>query len=215
MSRPHPPLAFAPSRTGRLLAIAIAAIILPTSSHAQTRADAGPWSLLARATISGSSFESEPDGYKLYSGIAIEAGVSREITRVLAIEVALRTESREATGPPNADDAIGGAEMVVLTPTLQWRPRGGSGAPFQPYLGVGGALTATWEKSGAIDSANLSPQLDPAVQLGLDFALTPRAALNLDARWQTLGVTLDDYVTPAPVVNINPLVLGLGVRVAF
>jgi outer membrane protein W len=195
--------------------LAVAASILPAGAIAQASDDVGPWSSFVRGTISGTSYESEPDGYKLFSGIALEAGVRREVGELLAIEVGVRSESREVTGPPDAGVALGGVEMIAVAPMLQWRPRGRSAAPFQPYLGGGGVLTLTWEKSGALDSAGLSPQLDPAVQGGLDFAVTPRVALNLDARWHTLRVRIDDYATPAPVMKLDPLVLGLGVRVAF
>ncbi|MEQ1856995.1 MAG: OmpW family outer membrane protein [Longimicrobiales bacterium] len=186
---------------------------LPLGAAAQDAS--GPWSLVVRGTLSGTSYESAPAGYKLYSGIAIEVGVRRELADLFALELALRTESREVTGPAGPNDALGGLEVVALTPTFQWRPRGGSGAAFQPYLGVGGAFSAVWEKSGALDSADLSPQLDPALQLGLDFEVSPRVALNLDARWHTLGWTIDDYLTPSPTVEVDPLVLGLGARVVF
>jgi outer membrane protein W len=197
------------------IVLALAAPNLPTPAQAQARPADGPWSLHLRGTISGTSYESEPDGYKAYSGIALETGVRRSVGSVLAIEAGMRSESREVTGPPDATTALGSAEMLAIAALVQWRPRGRSAAPFQPYLGAGGALTVTWEKSGALDSAELSPRLDPAVQGGLDFALTSRVALNLDARWQTLRVTIDDYVATPPEVKIDPLVLGLGVRVAF
>jgi len=197
---------------GPLVALLVAAA-LPIGSAAQE--SVGPWSLVVRGTLSGSSYESSPDGFKVYSGVAIEGGARREVGGIFALELALRMESREFNGPPDGTDALGGFEVAALTPALLWRPRGRSDAAFQPYVGVGAAISVVWEKDGALDSVDMSPELDPLVQIGLDFDVARRLAVNLDARWHTLGWTIDDYVSPSPTVKVDPLVLGLGARVAL
>jgi outer membrane protein len=55
----------------------------------------------------------------------------------------------------------------------------------------------------------------PALQLGTDYALSDRTVLNLDVRWHTMTVEIEDFASPVPSVQIDPLILGLGVGVRF
>lgn len=185
-----------------------------TAAAAQASADDGPgrWGLRVRAVLSGSSDHSEPTGYTLYSGIALEAGVVRWLGDAAALELAVRTESREVEGP---EGNLGSLEMLPLSLAVAWRPRGPGGGDLQPYLGAGLNLTATWEKSGALDSTNPPPRLAPLVQVGADWALASGTALNVDARWHTMDVDVEDLGATAPSVRLDPLALGLGLTVRF
>jgi hypothetical protein len=58
-----------------------AAALLPGDAAA---AAPRPWTLRTRAVMSGSSTHSDPAGYKVYSGIGVEAAVARELTRALS-----------------------------------------------------------------------------------------------------------------------------------
>ena len=148
---------------------------------------------------------------------AIEAAAERRLSDVTFLELSGRTESREVLGPERAgeDNRLGSLEMLPVTLLARWRPRGHGSAPFQPYLGAGAALTATWEKSGALDSADVPPSLAPAVGLGADIRLSPRLVLNLDAKWNPLTARITHFRTPDPEVKIDPLTLGVGVGVRF
>lgn len=195
-----------------------ALFLLPSVVTAQQAVHAAsPWSLRVRAVLSGNSYESEPAGYKLYSGLGLEAAVARRLGDALSVEVSLRTESREMEGPrvAGADHRLGSLEMLPVTAALLWLPRGRSGAALQPYLGAGVNLTATWEKSGALDSANIAPTVGPAIQLGADWSLTDRTTLDLDVRWHTMTVDIEDFGATVPSVKVDPLVLGLGLGVRF
>jgi outer membrane protein len=177
---------------------------------------ASPWSFRLRAVISGSSHASEPAGYEVYSGVALSAAVVRHLGDRFSAELSFHTESREVTGPDTlgASGPLGSLEMIPLSVLVRWHPRGG-GADLQPYVGLGGSFTATWEKSGALDSSNLAPHLGPAIQLGSDVALSPAVLLNLDVKWNTLSVDVDDFVPTPPSVQIDPLTFGLGLGFRF
>ncbi len=178
---------------------------------------AGLWSFRVRAVLTGSSHESEPAGYKIYSGVALSAAIVRHLGDRFSAEVALHTESREVTGPDTGGSSgpLGSLEMIPLSLLVRWHPRGGGGADLQPYVGVGGSFTPTWEKSGALDSSNLATHVGPAIQLGSDLALSSAVLLNLDVKWNTLSVEIEDFVPTPPSVKIDPLTFGLGLGFRF
>jgi len=168
----------------------------------------GPYRVKLRATLSGSSDTSGPAQYKVYSGVAIEVAVARDMGP-LALELSLRTESREVEAAGSGPH-LGSLEVLPVGLALQWRPRSSADHAFQPYVGAGAWYAITWEKSGALDSIDVPAHLGPLVQLGFDHRLSPRTFLNLDARWGTLRVDLSEFDPTAREVKVDPLVLGLG-----
>lgn len=191
-------------------------LALPTALAAQQARSTDPWTLRLRAAISGTSYDSEPTGYKIYSGIGLEGAVQRRLGAVTALELSFRTESREVTGPEGAgDNRLGSLEMFPVTLLARWVPRGRGDGAFQPYLGAGAALTTTWEKSGALDSSDTRAAVSPALGLGTDFALSPRTVLNLDVKWNTFTARITKFRTPEPAVKIDPLTFGVGFGVRF
>ena len=75
-------------------------LLVPTLLTAQSAAEVrGPWSLRVRAVMSGTSYESQPEGYQIYSGFGLEAALVRHVSEVVDLEISLRTESREVEGP--------------------------------------------------------------------------------------------------------------------
>jgi outer membrane protein W len=198
--------------------LCIASSSLPSGAHAQVPGTdaSGPWALRVRAVLSGSTDHSEPPGYTIYSGIGLEVAVVRRLGDGFALEMAARTESREVTGPEgSADHRLGSMEMLPLGFTLAWRPRGAGGGDFQPYLGAGVNVTHTWEKSGALDSTDPPPTFGPLLQLGADWAVAGRTAVNVDVRWNTQRVEIRDLTTLTPSIPLDPVALGLGMTVRF
>ena len=185
---------------------------LPAPSVAQVVSADSPWGLRVRAVLSGSSDKDTAGGYTVYSGVALEAALVRRVSDGFALELSMRTESREVTGPARN---LGSLEMIPLTVSGQWRPRGSGDAPWQPYLGAGVNVTGTWEKSGDLDSAHVTPKVGPALVVGSDWLLGGRSTLNLDVRWNTLRVEMDHIPSPPPSIKVDPLALGVGVGVRF
>jgi outer membrane protein W len=170
------------------------------------------WTLRTRAFMSGSSTHSDPAGYTVYSGIGVEAGVARQLGRALALELALRTESREvdvASGT-GTDTRLGSLELLPIFLTVQYSPLAGA---FRPYAGAGVNLTVCWEKSGALDDTQVSPSVGPALQAGLDVALSQTLYLNVDVKWNLLRMNITAQGTKLATLEVDPLTLGLGVGV--
>jgi outer membrane protein len=95
---------------------------------------------------------------------------------------------------------------------VAWSPRGAE-KTVRPYVGAGVNLTLCWEKSGALDDTQLSPSVSPAVQLGLDVALSRLLALNVDVRWNLLRTDGMERGARLARLEIDPLTLGLGVAI--
>lgn len=210
MHAPHPSMLWI------LLPVVLVLGPFPRPGAAQSPdAVRGPWTLRVRAVVSGTSHDSEPPGWTIYSGIGLEAAVARRLGEVAALELAFRTESREVEADGEVPSHLGSLEVLPLTLMVQWRPRGRGEAVVQPYLGAGLALTTTWEKTGALDSTDVPPSVDPAVQAGLDWGLSWRTALNLDVRWNPFTARVEHFATPDPSVSVDPMTFGLGMGVRF
>jgi outer membrane protein len=169
------------------------------------------WSLRARAVVSGGSAEPEPADFKAYSGIALEAAVRRALGPRWAGELSLHTASREIDhlNPGAEADRLGSLELLPATVALVFRPR--TGGAFHPYAGAGVNLTVAWEKSGMLDSLDVSPHVGPAVQLGFDRDLGRNALLNVDVRWNTLRTKIANHGTRLARLETDPVTLGVGI----
>ena len=206
-----------PGNDRRLLCGLLALVTLHVSSASAQAADPEwkRWTFRTRAVISGNSYESEPAGYTAYSGIGLEAALTRDLRRRLSVEASLRTESREYDREPagGTKERLGSLELLPVNVTLQYRPKLAGG--IRPYGGVGANLTVAWEKSGVLDSLDVAPHVGPALQAGVDFALGGAALFNLDLRWNTLTTDITDGDIPYAKVKIDPITLGFGVGFRF
>jgi len=203
-------------RSAWALAITLAFWAAPLGLAAQTTTpQVRPWVFSTRVIATGSSDESEPAGYKVYSAFSIEAGLRRRLTRALGVELAVRTESREVDSlfPPGEDRRLGSLELLPIDLLLQLHlPTGGS---VHPYAGAGVNLTVAWEKSGVLDSLDMPGSVGPALQVGTDVDLSSYALLNVDLRWNTLRAELDNAGTRFTRLKIDPVSLGIGVGFRF
>jgi len=203
----------------RCIGVVLAGILggaAPTLVTAQAPGpEATPWSFTTRVLATGSSDESEPAGYKIYSAFTLEASLRRTFSRVVGAELTVRTESREVDSLVPAGEArrLGSLELLPASLLLQLRlPTGGK---VHPYAGGGVNLTVAWEKSGALDSTDMAASVGPAVQVGTDWELSSRALLNLDLRWNTLTADLANGGTPLTKLKVDPVSIGVGVGFRF
>jgi len=171
------------------------------------------WSFRTRVLVTGSSHESEPTGFEVYSTFAIEAGLARGLSRALALELTVRTESREVDRAGDPAERLGSIELLPVNLVLQLRPF--RSTSVQPYLTAGVNLTVAWEKSGAVDSMDVAPSLGAAIGLGTDFALSDRVLFNVDLRWNSYTADLTTVGTSFARLRLDPLTLGLGVGFRF
>lgn len=192
-----------------LLALLVAAAVPLASQSADT---AGPWTLRLRGAIAGGSHHSAPARLEVYSGLGLEAGVERALTRELSLAFLVRPESREVDSVAGGGvrPRLGSLESVGLTLLVQYRiPRG----RWTPYAGLGVAFMPTWEKSGVLDTLDVSPGLGPALAVGMDLALSRTVLLNLDLRASQERRRLDAHGTRVARVSLDPLVIGVGVGI--
>ena len=165
-----------------------------------------------RAVISGASASSDPDGYKLLSGIAVEGGVAWSFHRLFALEFDLRTESREADLTPagGSQTALGSVELLPVNLFVQFRPSYGI---WHPYAGAGANFTVAWEKTGAFDDTRVTPEFGPAAQLGVDVDLGRSLVLNLDARWNVYRPEVIRHGARVALFTVDPITLGAGIGI--
>ncbi len=195
----------------RTLAFVVA--LLPALAAADS---ARPWVFRTRAVMSGNSDQSDPSGYKVYSGIAVEAALGRQLWGWLAAELSVRTESREVdvADPGHPDRRLGSIDLLPLALFVQARPPWW--ATVHPYAGAGVSLTPCWEKTGALDDMQLTPGLGPAVQLGVDVDVADYLFVDADLRWNLYrtDVSTQDG-TKMATLKIDPLALAVGLGVRF
>lgn len=177
---------------------------------------ADKWALSTRLLLSGSSDHSEPQGYIVYSGISIEASVRRKLIRSFSLELSVRTESREIDREiEGISDPVplGSVELIPLNLTLQYRlPLTGS---FVPFAGVGMNMTFCWEKSGALNSTDLSPGLGLLMQIGTELKLNENLLVQLLAEWNSYSTEINSDDVAIARLDINPVGLGLGISYCF
>jgi outer membrane protein len=195
---------------GCCLLLAVTGVPVAISAQATS-----PWTFRSRLVMSGSTDHSEPAGFTMYSGIALEAALARRLSDRFAVELAVRTESREVdrvvSGP--ITERLGSLELLPVNLLVQWHPaRSGS---VRPYLGAGMNFTVAWEKSGVLDSLDVSPQIGGALQVGVLVPLSGRVAFNADVRWNSLATDIRAPGGRFALLTVDPIALGLGLELAF
>jgi len=101
-------------------------------------------------------------------------------------------ESREIdfTWPVNGSGLnLGSVQTLPLNVMVLARPWGGG--RVKPYVGAGLNATFLYEKSGMLDSTDLTRGFGLAVQGGLDIAVGRRGLVNIDLRWNQLETDLE------------------------
>jgi outer membrane protein W len=173
------------------------------------------WVLTTRVLMTGSSDNSQPAGYKVYSTFALEAALRRSLDHRFASELTIRTESREVDSlvASGEDKRLGSLELLPVNLFIQFRPW--TGGRLRPYAGAGVNLTVAWEKSGALDSTDMAASVGPAIGLGADLNLGLQTLLNLDLKWNSFTAKLRNGDTPLTDIQVDPLALGVGVGFRF
>ena len=185
-----------------------------TAASAQSTGSDQLWSLTTRVLVTGSSDESDPPGYQVYSTFALEASLRRMLGMSFSAELTIHTESREVDSlvPEGEDQRLGSLELLPINLFFQYRRSGGS---VHPYAGVGVNATFAWEKSGVLDSVDMKQSFGPAIQVGADFDLSPQVLLNADLKWNRLRADLQNDGVPLTSIRMDPLALGVGVGFRF
>lgn len=173
------------------------------------------WSFQTRLVMSGSSEESDPEGYIVYSAFSVEPSVRRKISNCFSLEMNERTESHEIDFRDSAKREIplGSVELLPVNLLLQYNLFQKEKARI--YLGAGGNVTFCWEKSGTLNSDDLSPSFGPAIQLGCDLNLSKSAFANLNFGWNGLKTDLKAGNHVLATLQMDPLLIGMGIGFVF
>jgi outer membrane protein W len=186
-----------------------------TALIGQNPSDRYQWELGTRILATGTNRASNPAGYKMYTSFPLEVALRRSLGARFRLELAARNDSREIDreGSPTAV-RLGSIEFVPMSILLQYRLRTTHNA--SPYLGLGANATLAWEKSGVLDSMNVSPSLGLAVDAGVDLKLTDYLAGNLDLRWNTWATNIDAHDgSRLARLMVDAASLGFGLAVRF
>ncbi len=139
-----------------------------------------------------------------------------------AAELILATANHDvkAVGTAAGDIELGDVWLLPPTLTLQYHFYAGD---LKPYVGAGVNYTIFYsaDKGPVADNVDYKNNIGFAFQGGLDYNLTDKWFLNLDVKYillstdATVNATTALGATVVADVDINPLVLGLGVGMKF
>lgn len=198
-----------------LISTAMLCLVLFGTATAQVSNGLKPWTLKTRLTITSTSDGSEPAGFKAYSGLALDAGISRRLCRYSALELTFTTVSREVdySDSLGVEVSLGAMEILPLNLRIQYKlPTQGK---WQPYAGGGVNFTKYYEKSGTLNAQKVASTVGPTIQLGLDMELTPIVLLNADLSWVKGSADISIPERKIASIKLDPLTIGLGAGFRF
>ena len=123
-------------------------------------------------------------------------------------------------GPASADIDLGSVWLLPPTLTFQYHFYAGD---FKPYVGAGVNYTIFYgaDEGPTADNVDYDNSFGVAFQAGIDFNLSDKWFLNLDAKYITISTdaTVDATTalgaTVGADVDINPFVIGFGLGMKF
>ena len=113
-------------------------------------------------------------------------------------------------------NSIGTVKMQTPCLMLQWRFL--PGANVNPYVGIGVAETRFSDVNLNLLGSPLTLgkyNVNLALQVGLDFAITDHWFVNIDAKSIKASSDVNLQGGKLSVIDVNPMVFGVGVGVSF
>lgn len=198
-------------------------------------AEAGDWILRARAIMvapqdssSGITPAFPNEDVSVDTAFAPELDITYMVTNNIGIELIAATTKHSVTGRTGTTGGIGKlADSWVLPPTLTVQYHFAPEGSIRPYVGAGLNYTifyserasASLEAAVGPTSVRLSDSFGWAVQGGVDVPVNDRLAINFDIKYIDMDTRARLSTTAAGVqtvkVDINPLVVGVGLGIRF
>ena len=102
-----------------------------------------------------------------------------------------------------------------LPPTVSLNYHFPTGGAVTPFVGVGVNYTAFFEDSSPLGDLKIKNSWGLAAHLGMDYAITEKAALRMDLRY--IDIDSDVYLDGAKIgrVNVDPVVFGVSYVMKF
>lgn len=198
------------------LALALGAVAAPAFAQS-----AGDWTL----GVGVHAVDPKSDNGSLADG-ALKVGVDSDVKPTLTFEYFVRDNlgiEVIAAWPFEHDIAIDGLGTVgstkQLPPTVSLQYHFNSKGKVSPFVGAGVNYTAFFSEGtrGALEGANL--KLDDswglAAHAGIDFAVSDKSAIRVDARWIDIDTDVSLNGADLGTVNIDPIVYGAAYVMKF
>lgn len=198
------------------LALALGAAATPVFAQS-----AGDWTL----GVGVHAVDPKSDNGSLAGG-ALKVDVDTDVKPTLTFEYFVRDNlgiEVIAAWPFEHDVSIDGLGKVgstkQLPPTVSLQYHFNSKGKVSPFLGAGVNYTAFFSEdtTGALAGADL--KLDDswglAAHAGLDFAISDRSAIRVDARWIDIDTDVKLNGGDIGTVNIDPIVYGAAYVMKF
>ncbi|WP_050928093.1 OmpW/AlkL family protein [Aestuariivita boseongensis] len=118
-----------------------------------------------------------------------------------------------AATPFKHNVTLGGATYAGnvrhLPPTLSLNYHFPTGGNIKPFVGIGVNYTTFFDETSPLGVLKLDDSVGVAVQLGVDFAVSDRGSVRVNARW--IDIESDVTLNGAPIgtADIDPVVLGI------
>lgn len=201
-------------RTGKLLALS-AAVLMAACPAAGAR-EQGDWLLRVGAGIVDPK-SNNGDVVSVDSGSAIIFNGTYMISDTLAVELLAATPFSHDIELAAGGTRVG--ETKHLPPTLSLQYHFPTQSVFKPYAGVGLNYTLFFDEETAGPLAGQDLDLDGsfglAAQLGIDYELSDKMFINLDARWINIETDAELEGAALETVEIDPLVFSLAIGWKF
>ncbi len=210
-------------------AVALAAALVSTSAYAEEGSfrtkQAGQFNIRARVLTA-----IPDDGQQVKTAAGADTGLRAKVTADtipeldvsyfftdnIAVEAIAGWTRHAVKGNPGAVDA---GTVRLLPPTVTAQYHFFTKERFSPYVGAGWNYTFFFdERGGNIGQNKFKNATGPALQAGLDIALTGGLSLNVDVKkiWWVSGsdFTLANGAFKG-TADLNPLLVGIGVGYRF
>ncbi len=168
------------------------------------------WLVRSRVIVVAPDASSDPSGLDVGTDATIELDVTRHLSPLLALELAVATLGHELRV---GDNSLGSVRLLPPTLLLQVRPlRDGR---FRPYLGAGANLAIFYAHSGGLETLDLGSSLGWALQGGVDVPLGRRGVFNVDLKYLGVQTEIESGGSTVYQLEINPWVIGAGLGYRF
>ena len=116
-------------------------------------------------------------------------------------------------------DGVKAAEVKQLPPTLSLNWHFNRGGAVDPFVGIGVNYTRFFsiDESGPLEGSRLAldDSFGLAAHVGLDFAVSPRWAVTVDARWMDIDTKVKVDGIRVGTVHIDPIAFGVSAAYRF
>lgn len=193
----------------RPVAAAMFAALLATPMAA----NAQNWMIGARALYVSPNVSTSINGLGVDSAWWAELDFTYFFTKNIAAELIAGANKHEVTLNGTSLGKVG-----VLPPTLTLQYHFTDLGAFKPYLGAGVNYTYFYEDSLANGTLHINnSSWGGALQAGMDYEFSKNWYFNLDAKyvWMSTDVIVNSTGANLGSLDINPWILGIGVRYRF